>query len=268
MDRTDEAAPGEVRLKLEGLSLPAETDTGVSLKEIGLEVRAGEIVAIAGIAGEGQTELMSALMGEQRVREAGAVRIDGKPAGRTGPTGRRRMGAAFVPEERLGHAAVSTMRLTENLILSHHRAEGLAPGGWIDNRGAARWVGDVRKRFDVRSADDDPAAGALSGGNLQKFVVGREILRNPGVLVVNQPTWGVDAGAAALIRRELIALARGGAAVLVISQDLEEIFEIADRIGVMYHGRLSALYPARAMTPEKVGLLMAGESLPAGEGAT
>ena len=266
VSRTDVATQGEARLEVAGLTLPAETETGVSLRGIDLSVRGGEIVALAGIAGEGQAELMQALIGERRT-PAESVVIDAKPIGHRGPTSRRQAGAAFVPEERLGHAAVAGMPLSENLMLSHHRAERLAPGGWINRRRAGAWVARTRARFDVRSAEEDPAAGALSGGNLQKFVMGREILRNPGVLVVNQPTWGVDAGAAALIRRELIALARGGAAVLVISQDLEEIFEIADRIGVMYHGRLSALYPARQMTPEKVGLLMAGENLPAPEPA-
>lgn len=266
VSRPQAAAAGPARLEVRGLSLPAASETGIALKEIDLAVRGGEIVALAGIAGEGQTELMQALIGERR-SPVQSVLIDGTPLGHRGPTGRRRAGAAFVPEERSGHAAVAGMRLSENLVLSHHKAERLTPGGWLNMRRAADWVARTRDRFDVRAADDDPVAGSLSGGNLQKFVVGREILRNPGVLAVNQPTWGVDAGAAALIRRELIALARGGAAVLVISQDLEEIFEIADRIGVMYHGRLSALYPATDMTPEKVGLLMAGESLPAPEPA-
>ena len=260
VERSVSAETGPTRLGVASLSLPAPSETGVALKGIDLTVRGGEIVALAGIAGEGQTELMQALIGESRVA-ADAIRIDGQPLGSRGPTGRRMAGAAFVPEERSGHAAVTGMQLSENMILSHHRAEGLARNGWIGFDRARDWVRRVRERFDVRSADPDPVAGSLSGGNLQKFVVGREILREPGVLVINQPTWGVDAGAASLIRRELISLARGGAAVLVISQDLEEIFAIADRIGVMYHGRLSALYPAVDMTPEKIGLLMAGESL-------
>ncbi len=258
--RTAHAAPGAPRLEVHSLSLPAPTETATALKEIELTVRGGEIVAIAGIAGEGQGELMDALTGE-RTTFLGNILIDGRPLGHLGPTGRREAGAAFVPEERSGHAAIPAMRLSENMLLSHHRAERLAPSGWLNMRAAAGWVDRVRDRFDVRSAERDPPAGALSGGNLQKFVVGREILRAPGLLVVNQPTWGVDAGAASLIRRELIELARTGSAVLVISQDLEEVFAIADQIGVMYHGRLSPLYSARSMTPEKVGLLMAGETL-------
>ena len=116
----------------------------------------------------------------------------------------------------------------------------------------------VSKAFDVRKGKPDPEARALSGGNLQKFVIGRELDRKPPVLVVNQPTWGVDAGAAATIRQALVDLARAGSAVLVISQDLDEIFEIADRIAVISRGQLSEAYPAAEMTAEKIGLLMAG----------
>ena len=254
------AAPGAPRLEVRGLSLPAPSETATALKDIDLTVKGGEIVAIAGIAGEGQGELMEALIGERRTT-ADTILIDGHPLGHRGPTGRREAGAAFVPEERSGHAAIATMRLSENLLLSHHRAERLAPGGWLKMRSALGWVRRIRETFDVRAAEEDAVAGSLSGGNLQKFVVGREILRAPGVLVVNQPTWGVDAGAASQIRRALIDLARDGTAVLVISQDLEEVFAIADQIGVMYHGSLSPLYSARSMTPEKVGLLMGGETL-------
>jgi general nucleoside transport system ATP-binding protein len=111
----------------------------------------------------------------------------------------------------------------------------------------------------VRKGKLDPEARALSGGNLQKFVVGRELDRNPAVLIVNQPTWGVDAGAAATIRQALVDLARSGSAILVISQDLDEIFEIADRIAVISRGQLSEAYPASELSREKIGLLMAGE---------
>ena len=121
-------------------------------------------------------------------------------------------------------------------------------------------VDRTTKSFDVRKAKRDPEAVSLSGGNLQKFVVGREILREPGILIVSQPTWGVDAGAAAVIRQALIDLAARGTAVLVISQDLDELAEIADRIAVMFHGKLSAPLEAAAVTREKLGLLMGGAS--------
>jgi simple sugar transport system ATP-binding protein len=230
----------------------------MALRDVALEVHGGEIVGVAGVAGEGQAELMAAITGEVLSPRADAVRIDGAPVGREGPTARRLRGAAFAVEERNGHAAVGEMALSENVTLTHHRAERVAKRGWIDRGAASAWAERVRSAFDVRSGGAQAAAASLSGGNLQKFVIGREILREPGVLVVNQPTWGVDAAAAAAIRRALIALAERGAAVAVISQDLDELFEVADRIAVIHRGRLSPAHPVADLTPEKVGLLMGG----------
>jgi simple sugar transport system ATP-binding protein len=249
---------GPIRLKVDHLTLPAASEFGVALKELSLEVRGGEVVGIAGVAGEGQSELMEALTGEVLAGSAEEILIDGEAIGRAGPTHRRLAGAAFVPEERNGHAAVGELTLSENIILAHHTAEGVATRSWIDFGKAADWAKRVREAFDVRAGSENPIAGSLSGGNLQKFVVGREILREPGLLIVSQPTWGVDAGAASVIRRALIDLAARGSAVLVISQDLEEIFSICDKIAVMHHGRLSKEHPVAEMTPERVGLLMGG----------
>ncbi len=252
------AETGPVRLMIDHLNLPSDSEFGISLKDLSLEVRGGEVVGIAGVAGEGQSELMEALTGEVFSDRAEAILIDGEAMGRAGPTRRRLAGVAFVPEERNGHAAVGELTLAENIILVHHTAEGVATRSWIDFAKAADWAKRVREAFDVRAGAENPTAGSLSGGNLQKFIVGREILREPGVLVVSQPTWGVDAGAASVIRRALIDLAARGTAVLVISQDLEEIFSICDKIAVIHHGRLSKEHPAAEMTPEKVGLLMGG----------
>ena len=188
----------------------------------------------------------------------GAVVIDGQAAGLLDVTERRRMGAAFVPEERLGHGTAPRMKLSENALLTGHAASGMVKRGFIDKLATLAHVDRATKTFDVRKAKRDPEAVSLSGGNLQKFVVGREILREPGVLVVSQPTWGVDAGAAAIIRQALIDLSGRGAAVLVISQDLDELAEIADRIAVMFHGRLSAPLEAAEATRERLGLLMGG----------
>ncbi len=257
VEREGKATPGAVRLAVRALDLPAPSEFAVALKSLSIEVRAGEVLGIAGIAGEGQAELMDVLSGERLCR-ADAIIFDGTEMGASGPVARRLAGAAFVPEERNGHAAVSEMSLAENAVLTLHGVEDVAPGGWINRTRAAGWVRRVRDAFDVRAASENPVAGSLSGGNLQKFVVGREILRAPGVLIVSQPTWGVDAGAASVIRRALMDLARDGAAVLVISQDLEEIFSICDRIAVMHHGRLSRPHDVAEMTPEKVGLLMGG----------
>ncbi len=258
--RRDDAPPpgGEARLELRQLSLPAPSEHAVALRSVGLEVRAGEVVAIAGVAGNGQAELFSAISGETRAAAAGDVVIAGRPAGLMGINARRRLGAAFVPEERIGHAAAARLRLSENAILTGHALGGRALAWLFDRRGALAHVDQVSDAFDVRKGRRDPEAASLSGGNLQKFVVGREILRDPALLVVSQPTWGVDAGAAATIRRALVALARRGGAVLVISQDLDEIFAIADRIAVIHGGRLSPAIPAGSMTAERLGLLMGG----------
>jgi general nucleoside transport system ATP-binding protein len=246
------------RLVIHKLSLEPDDPHGTRLQEISLEVRGGEIVGIAGVAGNGQDELFSALSGERLASDGGAVVIDGEAAGLLSVTDRRRMGAAFVPEERLGHGAAPRMKLSENALLTGHAASGMVKRGFINKAAMLAHVERTTKTFDVRKAKRDPEAVSLSGGNLQKFVVGREILREPGVLIVSQPTWGVDAGAAATIRQALIDLSARGAAVLVISQDLDELAEIADRIAVMFHGRLSAPLEAAEATREKLGLLMGG----------
>ncbi|NVK36258.1 MAG: ABC transporter ATP-binding protein [Rhodobacteraceae bacterium] len=255
---TSATKTGDVRLELIGLESPAQTPFGTSLQAIDLDVFAGEVVAIAGVAGNGQGELFDVISGEVRVK-SDMLMIDGESAGRLNINERRQRNCAFVPEERLGHGAVPGMKLSKNIILTRHTTgEGIVQAGFVSDRRAAELEKKVQSEFDVRMSQPDPDAKSLSGGNLQKFVVGRELDRQPGVLVVNQPTWGVDAGAAALIRQGLIELAHSGSAVLVISQDLDEIFEIADRIAVISRGQLSDAEPVEEMTREKVGLLMAG----------
>jgi general nucleoside transport system ATP-binding protein len=248
------------RLVIHHLSLPPDDPHGTLLDDVSLEVQGGEIVGIAGVAGNGQDELFAALSGERLSPSEGAIVIDGQAAGRLDVNERRRMGAAFVPEERLGHGTAPRMKLSENALLTGHAASGMVKRGFVDKPATLAAVDRTTKGFDVRKAKRDPEAMSLSGGNLQKFVVGREILREPGVLVVSQPTWGVDAGATATIRQALIDLAARGTAVLVVSQDLDELFEIADRVAVMFHGRLSAPLTAAEVTREKLGLLMGGAS--------
>lgn len=249
---------GAERLVASHLSLPAPDPHAQALRDVTLRVHGGEIVGIAGVAGNGQSELFAALSGERLADTNEAVRIDGVPVGWLDVTARRRKGAAFVPEERLGHGAVPTHRLGENALLSRHGTGGLVANGFVLLDAAKALALRIVDTFDVRKEGTDPRAQTLSGGNLQKFVVGREILREPSVLVVNQPTWGVDAGAAALIRQALVDLAARGCAVLVISQDLDELFEIADRIAVIHAGEMSEPRPTRELTREAVGLLMTG----------
>jgi simple sugar transport system ATP-binding protein len=252
------------RLVIRDLSLTPDDPHGTHLHNISLEVKGGEILGIAGVAGNGQDEFFAALSGELASPAEGNVVFDGEAAGLMTVTERRRLGAAFVPEERLGHGTAPRMKLSENALLTGHAASNMVRRGFVDKPATLATVDKTTRAFDVRKAKRDPEAVSLSGGNLQKFVVGREILREPGVLVVSQPTWGVDAGAAAVIRQALLDLSSRGTAVLVISQDLDELAEIADRIAVMFHGRLSDPLDAAAATREKLGLLMGGD----GVGAT
>ena len=252
-------AAGEVRLAINDLVLPQEGPFSTALKNINLAVKGGEVVAIAGVAGNGQSELFDAISGERQSAAAKNIAINARPSGTLSINARRKLGAAFVPEERLGHGAIPSMQLSENLVLTRHADDVALIASGVVNRKRAKSSSDrIIAAFDVRKAKPDPEARSLSGGNLQKFVVGRELDRKPELLVVNQPTWGVDAGAAATIRQALVELARSGSAVLLISQDLDEIFEVADRIAVISRGELSEAFPARELNAEKIGLLMAG----------
>ncbi|MGV1768188.1 ABC transporter ATP-binding protein [Rhizobium rhizogenes] len=259
----DRREKGKIQLEVAGLSAPARTPFAISLKDVSLRVRTGEILAIAGVAGNGQGELFDVISGEFPVPVDDLIDICGEMIGTQGINTRRLLGAGFVPEERHGHAAVTGMSLSDNLVLARSQSDAKAflGGGFLNiiRRGVVKQAAKrISAEMDVRKSGEDPNAGSLSGGNLQKFIVGRELDRQPTVLVVNQPTWGVDAGAASRIRQAIVDLARNGSAVLVISQDLDEIFEVATDIAVISDGRLSAAYPAGEMTREKIGLLMGG----------
>jgi simple sugar transport system ATP-binding protein len=248
--------PGDVVLHVDDLRLEARDQFGVDLDGISLDVRAGEVVGIAGVSGNGQQELLLALSGEDARADAGAVQIFGKGAGRLGPAQRRALGLHFVPEERLGRGAVPTLPLAHNLMLT--RTESLKHGGWIDMKALRAQAEGIISRFNVKAGGPGAAAQSLSGGNLQKFIVGREIDAQPKLLIVSQPTWGVDVGAAAQIRGELLALRDAGCAVLVVSEELEELFEICDRLYVIAKGRMSPPVGRRDATVQRIGEWMSG----------
>ena len=247
---------GPVVLEVQGLSLPKEDPFGVDLQGIDLQVRAGEVVGLAGVSGNGQRELLWALSGEDRRAAADAIRVAGQAAGRMGPGARRGLGLHFVPEERLGRGAVPSMSLAQNLLLT--RKEALGAGGWIRTGALAAQARGIIERFKVKASGPEAAARSLSGGNLQKFIVGREISAQPTLLIVSQPTWGVDVGAAAQIRGEILALRDAGCAVLVVSEELEELFEISDRLHVMAKGRLSPSLARHQASVEHIGEWMSG----------
>jgi ABC-type uncharacterized transport system ATPase subunit len=252
------ASTAPPRLVLNKLSIRSMEPFGTDLKNISLSLAGGEILGIAGIAGNGQSELMAALSGEILAGRPESVMIDGVAAGHMGPYDRRRIHGCFVPEERNGHGAVTTMTLSENAFLSAFVRRALVRFGVIDTKKTSAFAETIIKRFDVRTTGPKAEARSLSGGNLQKFLVGRECLQDPAVLVINQPTWGVDAGAALAIHEAVMALAEAGAAVMIISQDLDEIFILADRIAVIAGGRVSAPVLKREATIESIGRLMGG----------
>jgi general nucleoside transport system ATP-binding protein len=251
---------GETRLKLNKLSIASEDPFGVSLDEIELEVRSGEIVGIAGVAGNGQNELMAALIGEVLAPRASSILVNGSKAGLKGPNARRALGMCFVPEERLGHGTAPDMSLTQNATLSALVRRSLTYLGFVKSDAAAEFADEIIVDFNVKSGGRGHAARSLSGGNLQKFMIGREILQQPLILVASQPTWGVDAGAASAIHKALLRLTKLGAAILVISQDLEELFAISTRIGVIANGQLTNPEPVESLSIDAIGLAMGRKS--------
>ena len=250
-------ALGDVALDISGLSVPSPSAFGTSLKNVHLTVRKGEILGIGGVAGNGQDELLGVLSGEISTL-SDAVMLAGAPVGRLGPTARRKLGLLAAPEERLGHAAAPDMSLTENALLTGAVREKLENRGFLRWNAAQGFAERIIEVFDVRTPGPANAARSLSGGNLQKFVIGREVLQDPEVLVVNQPTWGVDAAAAAAIRQALLDLAAKGAAVICISQDLDELMEISDSFAALNEGRLSAPKDTSGLTVDEIGLMMGG----------
>ena len=258
IERKPGGSAAAVRLAVQALSLDGEPPFGTDLEAVTFEARAGEILGIAGVAGNGQSELLTALSGERLAGSAGAIKLDGKPIGREDAGSRRALGLACVPEERNGHAAVPDFSLADNAVLTARHRLPLAPLGVIARGDVARFATAVIQRFDVRTTGPAALARSLSGGNLQKFIMGREIGQTPSVLVVCQPTWGVDAGAAAAIRQELVDLAAKGSAVVVISQDLDELLELADRLCVINEGRLSPARDVATLGIDEIGLMMGG----------
>ncbi|WP_171127001.1 MULTISPECIES: ABC transporter ATP-binding protein [unclassified Ruegeria] len=248
---------GDVALDVSGLSVPSPSEFGTALRNVHMTVRKGEVLGIGGVAGNGQDELLGVLSGEIQTT-ADAIKFNGQPIGKLGPTARRKLGVLTAPEERLGHAAAPDMSLTENALLTGSVREGLESNGFLKWANTKNFAEKIIEAFDVRTPGPENAARSLSGGNLQKFVIGREVLQNPDVLVVNQPTWGVDAAAAASIRQAILDLAAKGTAVICISQDLDELMEISDSFAALNEGRLSAPRPTTGLTVDEIGLMMGG----------
>ena len=251
-----ESKAGAVVLSVRALTLAKADPFGTELQNIALDVCAGEIVGIAGVSGNGQQELLAALSGEDPRADAGSITLLGNDIARANPRARRGAGLHFVPEERLGRGAVPTLSLAQNTLLT--RTAAVSALGFIAPKPVHALAASIIQRYQVKAGGPGAAAKSLSGGNLQKFIVGREIDARPKLLIVSQPTWGVDVGAAALIRGEMLALRDAGCALLVVSEELEELFEICDRLHVIAQGRLSPSVPVAEATIERVGEWMSG----------
>ena len=219
-----------------------------------INVPCGRIVGVAGISGNGQAELMKAISGEVLLPK-NCISIVGSFAGDLRVKHRRALGLRYVPEQRLGEATVPEMSLESNTLLTSNL---FLAKGFMRNKMIARFTRSIIEKFHVRCGGPKAPAESLSGGNLQKFIVGRELLHNPKVMVLNQPTWGVDAGAATLIRNALIRQRSGGSAILVVSEELDELFEICDELVVMSEGKISPQVKTKDVSVEEIGRWMSG----------
>ena len=256
-ERNSDVSRNERKLFINRLCLPKAHLFATELKDIECEVRAGEIVGIAGVSGNGQQELLAALSGEDQRAAPNMILLAGTAVGHLAPNPRRARGLGLVPEERLGRGAVPSLSLADNMLLSHQKTP-YVKRGMIDFGYTRRIASSIIERFKVKASGPDALAKSLSGGNLQKFIVGREMERKPSVFIVAQPTWGVDVGAAAQIHAEILALKQEGCAVLVISEELDELFALCDRLHVIAKGQLSPSIPIEQATREQVGLWMSG----------
>ena len=247
-------------LAIRNLSVKNPDPFGTDLKDCNLNVSGGEIVGIAGVSGNGQQELGRIISGEALNSniDPSSIEMFGQSVIGKGVIERRDLGFSFVPEERLGRGAVPSMSLTQNSLLTAFK-KGMLKNGFIQNDRVEEYTDQCISEFSVKASSSAATANSLSGGNLQKFLVGREFRLQPKLLFLSQPTWGVDVGSANEIRRKLINLRDAGVAILVISEELEELFEITDRMYVLRSGRMSPSIRTSEVSPDKIGEYMIGE---------
>lgn len=244
-------------LSVQHLNLKTDDIFGIDLKDINFSARKGEILGIAGVAGNGQTELLSALSGETIIEEPNVIVFPDSDLTHCNPMQRRALGMGFVPEDRLGHGAVPDMSLRDNALLTGF-LQGLVGRGFLKNKAIDGFTASIINQFDVKCGGHSSLAKSLSGGNLQKFIIGREVLQTPKCLIAAHPTWGVDIGAATSIHKALIALRDQGASIVIISEDIDELFTISDRICALFDGQLSPIKPTNETTIDELGSWMAG----------
>ncbi|ETX11810.1 ABC transporter [Marinomonas ushuaiensis DSM 15871] len=238
------------------LSLPSKQPFGTELKNINFDLKAGEILGIAGVAGNGQDELMAIISGEDERNVKNAFTLGKLKIGHLHAGERRQLGMAYVPEERLGRGAVPDMSLTENTLLTH--STGFVKNGLVQWQSIKEYTSELISKYKVKCHGEFSEAQSLSGGNLQKFIMGREIGQHPKVLICAHPTWGVDVGAALAIHQALLELRDQGAAILLISEDIDELFLLADRMAAVCDGYLSPLIKTEETNIDQIGQWMAG----------
>ena len=254
VEKTD-ARPSEPVLSIENLSVSGKH--GEALSDVSLNVRAGEIVGIAGIEGNGQTEIIEAIAGLIPV-QSGSIRLSGNEISRLSVRKRTEMGIAHIPEDRHKRGLLLDSDLGENAILGAHYRAPVASGGFLNSAVIERKTREIIENFDVRPPNPELTAKSLSGGNQQKLIIGREFELNPKLLLVSQPTRGVDIGAIEFIHRKLIALRDAGTAVLLVSAELEEVTALADRLLVIHKGRFAGEVDPKTVSHEEIGLMMTG----------
>lgn len=252
----DDVASGDIRLEVRDLVVTGDRGT-TAVNGVDLDVAGGEILGIAGVSGNGQRELADAIAGLRAV-DAGTVSIDGTDITSRPPIRRREAGLAYVPEERMRDGAVGEFSVSENLMLIDHGHQAYSRGGFLKLGAIRRRAEELVERYAVKTPSIDTTVRSLSGGNIQKLIMAREITAEPGVLVVAQPTRGVDIGAAEYIHARLVEQREAGTAIVVISEDLDEVLGLADRIAVMFEGAVVAVIDRADCTVEQLGLLMAG----------
>ena len=248
----------EVFADIQNLSTKSTGQFDVALKNINLQVKRGEIVGIAGIAGNGQEELLKALSGEDIHPNSQSITFAGKVIDQLTPLQRRRLGLAFVPEDRLGRGAVPDLDLCDNALLTSFDS-GLVKNGFLVRSKITQLADKIIKKYKVKTTGNHDSAASLSGGNLQKFIVGREIDQEPQFLLMSHPTWGVDIGAQVAIHDAILQLRDRGCAILIVSEDLDELYKISDRLGAICDGKISPFVAPEALPLVKLGQWMAGD---------
>jgi len=263
-----ESHPTDIALVVDHLSVKNDRGNEV-VRDVGFEVRSGEILGIAGVAGNGQDELVEAIVGLRRP-SGGRIELDGHDATHMGPRQMHTLGLSFVPADRHRFGLVLSYSLTDNLVLTDYYAPPYARGIVRDDAASHARAVEAIEQFDVRTPSADVTAGTLSGGNQQKLVVAREFDRDLRLLVLDQPTRGLDVGSIEFIHRQTIKKRDAGTAIVLVSAELDEVLELSDRIAVMYRGQIVAVRDGRTADREEIGLLMAtgGRKVVAGEAAS